>query len=97
MAKLNALAGIGLGLYLILVVWHGNTDKLLLALAEQKDFVKWAVALSILLYIADESKSAVAEGFVTMALIAMALNAAGTDGLNNILDQVNLIFGSQNQ
>ena len=59
MGNLNQFAGIGLAVYLIAVVYNGNQAKLIQFLTQQTVFIKWLIALFILVFLAKVTKSPV--------------------------------------
>lgn len=94
MASLDSLAGVLVAVYLIAVVVNGNQDQLLEKLKSQGGFIKWGIAVMLLKYIAEETDSKIAESFILLALIAMAINVGGSSGVTNLADQVQQIFGA---
>ena len=51
MSALDTIAGISFGGYLIAVAVNGNTAQLIETAKRDKGFLKWAIAVAILIYI----------------------------------------------
>lgn len=92
MQNLNYFFGTALGVYLIAVVYHGNADKLVSIIGEQKEFAKWAAALAVLMFFEKQSKSQAVSALVYMAIVAMLLTAAENQTLETAVNQLNTIF-----
>ena len=94
MGNLNQFAGIGLAVYLIAVVYNGNQAKLIQFLTQQTVFIKWLIALFILVFLAKVTKSPVISGLVYIAIVAMMITAAGNNTLQTAANQINKILGA---
>lgn len=64
-----------LGLYILAVVYRGNSSALVKQVGESAGFVKWAFALAILAWFANSKTfGPVARPLLGMALVGLALN-----------------------
>jgi hypothetical protein len=50
MSALDTIAGVGAGCYLLAVAVNGNSKALIETAKRDKGFIKWAIAVAILLY-----------------------------------------------
>lgn len=79
MNSLDLIASIGVGAFLITVVFKGNTYKLLERMQSDKDFLKWAIALAALYYLYGIPELRGTIGLlITVAILAFFLNIAGS-------------------
>lgn len=70
---LNGLALLFVGLYTGAVVIHGNLNALLAVLADDKEFLKWAVALGVVMAIAQtDALGSLGKGIAALAVIGLA-------------------------
>ena len=82
-------------IYLLAVVYQGNTQTLITELMTEKSFVWWAIAIGILLGLdsIDSIKPIIAP-FIGIVLIALLLNAYSNSNVQNEIQQFQQTFGS---
>jgi hypothetical protein len=93
MGDLNKLAGIGLSIYFIAVVFNGNTGAFIKFLSEKSEFLKWCFALFILYFLAKKFNNGIFSGLLYIGIIAMFINTAENQTLKTAAQQINSIFG----
>lgn len=75
---MNGAAALVIAAYLGAVLWRGRMNDLMMMLAQEGGFLKWFFALLILLWLRKvPGLHEVASGLLTLALVALALNAGG--------------------
>ncbi len=83
---LNGLALLFVGLYTGAVVIHGNLNPLLKALGEDKEFLKWAVALGIVMAISQtQALGSLAKAIAGLAILGLALTVTRDVEFQNFL------------
>ena len=82
-------------LYLLAVVYQGNTQALITEILTEKSFVFWAIAIGILFGLDSvESIKPLVEPFIGIVLIALLINAYGNPAVQNQIHQFMQLFGS---
>jgi len=75
---MNGYATLGIALYLIIVSARGNQQKLVDLLADEKNFLKWIVALAAVKLTAKQLGET-GDRFVIIVFIAMLITAISKD------------------
>lgn len=74
-AAYNALAAFIIAGYLVMVIWQGNALNLVNDLKQEKEFIKWGVALVILGLIKDSGIGGPIPGaLIAVSFVGMLLN-----------------------
>lgn len=83
---LNGLALLFVGLYTGAVILHGNLNELLRLMAEDREFIKWAVALGIIMAIANtEALGGLAKAIAAVAIAGLAANITRDVDFKNLV------------
>lgn len=83
---LNGLALLFVGLYTGAVILHGNLNPLLDELAEDKEFIKWAAALAIVMAISNvDALGPVGKGIASLAIAGLAFNITRDVDFKNLV------------
>jgi hypothetical protein len=91
----SALALVIIGVYLLIADGKGHGQEIIDALSKETDFVKWLLALVILLWIRQSAPAEMQDTLgliITMAIIAMMLILAERGSLNTLTDQLSKIW-----
>lgn len=85
---MDTLAGVSMGLYLLIVVVKGNTKDMLALASRDRGFLQWAIALGILWYLYSIPEL---RGPVSMLILA-AFIGLGLMAGPNIIEQTKLFW-----
>ena len=83
---LNGLALLFVGLYTGSVVLKGNLNELLRLLSEDREFIKWAIALGIVMAIANsQALGGLAKAIGALAVAGLAFNITRDVDFKNVV------------
>ena len=89
----DAIAGILAGTFALVVIFRQNGGEFIGLLKQEAGFLKWIIALLILLGIAKHLGKAAAP-FVSLLIISMLLSEQASGGLSRAInDMTNILFG----
>ena len=93
MKKVNAAAFIFLGVYLLAVLVHNNTNQLVNFISNQISFAKWATAIFILFLLYELSPNPLTKGLIVITVVAMLLDAENNGMILNLENEITNFFG----
>lgn len=83
---LNGLALLFVGIYTGAVVMHGNLNPLFDAMAEDREFIKWAAALGIIMAISNTmALGPLGKGIASLAIAGLAFNITRDVDFKNLM------------
>lgn len=90
---LNSVSALALSAYLFSVLFAGNAGNLWAKLKAEGAFVKWAIALSVLLAFKEsEAGKDLGGPLIVLALVAMALKTAENKQLSTAAKQIGAVI-----
>lgn len=82
----GTLAGVGLGVYLFAVVWHGNTKTFGHMIMQEEGYVEFVIALLLLGLVNKYGPSSkITNAITTMAIIAVLVKVGANTNINQTL------------
>lgn len=90
----NALAALFVSTYLLVVIFKGRGDQLLNELRQESGFVRWFMALTILMVLKKSGNlGEIGDTLIAITFVAMLIVAAQSGGLQTATKQINQLFG----